>query len=171
MLRRAFIPAVALVALAFCIPFLRPAPVSSEAGVHRVQVPDNPEYSIRGLNETLAPVYAYVGLVESNRVRAVLEAELARRADVARSRASRSVPNNSTAVDWDGIAQCETGSNWSHQTRYDGGLGILHVAWLEFGGRDFAEYGSQATREEQIIVAERLYARHGLSGWGCRAYG
>jgi len=74
-------------------------------------------------------------------------------------------------VDWDGIAQCETGGNWQHQTQYDGGLGILHAAWIEFGGRDFAEYGSQATREQQIVVAERLYARHGLSGWGCKAYG
>ena len=76
-----------------------------------------------------------------------------------------------TGVDWDGIARCETGGDWQHQTRYDGGLGLLHVAWIEFGGRDFAEYGSEATREEQIIVAERLHDRHGLSGWGCKSYG
>jgi hypothetical protein len=76
-----------------------------------------------------------------------------------------------TGVDWDSVARCETGGNWQHQTQYDGGLGILHAAWVEFGGREFAEYGSQATREQQIVVAERIYARHGLSGWGCRAYG
>jgi len=76
-----------------------------------------------------------------------------------------------TGVNWDGIARCETGGNWAHQTQYDGGLGILHAAWVEFGGRQFAEYGSQATREQQIVVAERIHARHGLSGWGCKAYG
>lgn len=74
-------------------------------------------------------------------------------------------------ADWDGIARCETGSNWAHQTAYDGGLGILHAAWVEFGGRQFAEYGSQATHEQQIIVAGRIHARYGLSGWGCKAYG
>jgi len=77
----------------------------------------------------------------------------------------------SSGVDWDAIAQCETGGDWSHQTQYDGGLGILHAAWLEYGGEQFAPYGSQASREEQIVVAERIYARHGLSGWGCSAYG
>jgi hypothetical protein len=76
-----------------------------------------------------------------------------------------------TGVDWDSVARCETGGNWQHQTQYDGGLGILHAAWVEFGGGEFAEYGSQATREQQIVIAERIYARHGLSGWGCRAYG
>ena len=29
----------------------------------------------------------------------------------------------------------------------------------------------QATREEQIVVAERVYAEYGLSGWGCKAHG
>lgn len=76
-----------------------------------------------------------------------------------------------TGVNWDRLANCETERNWQHQTKYDGGLGILHVAWVQFGGRDFAAYGSQATREEQIVVAERLYDSYRLSGWGCKAYG
>ena len=100
-------------------------------------------------------------LAEAARVKAELEAANTLRIGL----------EGRTGVDWDGIAMCETGGDWSHQSQYDGGLGILHVAWLEFGGRDFAEYGSDATREEQIVVAERLHDRHGLSGWGCKAYG
>lgn len=85
-----------------------------------------------------------------------------------------------SGVNWDAIAQCETGSQWAHvgyttingrTYRYEGGLGILHEAWNDFAGTDFAPSGDLATREEQIMVAERIYARHGLSGWGCKEYG
>ena len=81
-------------------------------------------------------------------------------------------------ANWDGIARCETGQQWDHQTQYDGGLGILHAAWTEFAnkveeemGIGLPEYGSQATREQQIVVAHRLWKRHGLSGWGCKSWG
>lgn len=77
-----------------------------------------------------------------------------------------------TGVNWDGVAQCETASNWSMQgSKFSGGLGFYNGTWTGFGGREFAPNAGQATREEQIIVAERVYARHRLSGWGCRAYG
>lgn len=77
-----------------------------------------------------------------------------------------------TGVDWDGIARCETGANWSMRgPRYSGGLGFYNGTWTGFGGREFAANAGSATREQQIIVAERVYARHGLTGWGCRAYG
>jgi len=78
----------------------------------------------------------------------------------------------STNVNWDGIAQCETASNWSMQgSTYSGGLGFANTTWNGFGGREFAPNAGMATREQQIIVAWRVYARFGLSGWGCRSYG
>ncbi len=77
-----------------------------------------------------------------------------------------------TGVNWDGIAQCETAGNWSMQGRsFSGGLGFYNGTWSGFGGGQFAPNAGQATREEQIVVAERVYARHRLTGWGCRAYG
>lgn len=77
-----------------------------------------------------------------------------------------------TGVNWDGIARCETGGNWSMRgSRYSGGLGFYNGTWNAFGGREFAPNAGMATREEQIVVAERVYARYGLSGWGCRRYG
>lgn len=75
-------------------------------------------------------------------------------------------------VNWDGIARCETGSNWSMQgSTYSGGVGFANTTWNGFGGQQFAPNAGQATKEEQIIVAERVYAQYGLSGWGCKAYG
>jgi hypothetical protein len=77
-----------------------------------------------------------------------------------------------TGVDWDGIAQCETGGNWQMQgPRYSGGLGFYNGTWSGFGGHEFAPNAGMASREEQIHVAERVYARYGLSGWGCKRYG
>jgi hypothetical protein len=77
-----------------------------------------------------------------------------------------------TGVDWDSIARCETGGNWSMQgSRFSGGLGFANTTWRGFGGGEFASNAGMASREEQIHVAERVYARYGLSGWGCRRYG
>ena len=77
-----------------------------------------------------------------------------------------------TGVNWDGIARCETGGNWSMRgASFSGGLGFYNGTWNSFGGRQFASNAGLATREQQIVVAERVYARYGLSGWGCRAYG
>jgi hypothetical protein len=37
-----------------------------------------------------------------------------------------------------------------------------------FDGDEFASNPGYATKEQQILVAERIYARYGLSGWGCK---
>lgn len=69
---------------------------------------------------------------------------------------------------WDRIALCETGSNWGLVgEEYSGGLGIYNRTWDGWGGRDFASNAGLATREEQIIVAERIKADVGISAWGC----
>lgn len=69
---------------------------------------------------------------------------------------------------WDRIAACETQGNWSMQgSSFSGGLGFANSAWSAFGGRQFAPSAGQATREQQIIVAERIRASVGLGAWGC----
>ena len=69
---------------------------------------------------------------------------------------------------WDKIAQCESGGNWGVvDSMYSGGLGIYNGTWDQFGGREFASNPGLATREEQIIVAERIRSAVGISGWGC----
>ncbi|MFA5882888.1 MAG: transglycosylase family protein [Acidimicrobiia bacterium] len=69
---------------------------------------------------------------------------------------------------WDRIAECETGGNWGMQgPLYSGGLGFYNNTWDAFGGRDFASNAGLASREEQIIVAERVRSGVGITGWGC----
>jgi uncharacterized protein YabE (DUF348 family) len=69
---------------------------------------------------------------------------------------------------WDKIAQCETGGNWGMVgPMFSGGLGFYNGTWDQFGGHDFATNAGYATREEQIIVAERVRAAVGITGWGC----
>ena len=76
----------------------------------------------------------------------------------------------SFAVDggtWDQLAQCESGGNWAINTGngYKGGLQFAAATWAGHGGGEFAANANEATREQQIIVAERvLAAKLGLSG-------
>jgi len=105
---------------------------------------------------------------------------------------------------WDKLAQCETANNWQDKGTWAGGLGIYTKSkfpkaamgtWERYGGEQFASSPDKATREEQIIVANRIsvegykqmvhrdpdWARRqgvpatylwdqkpvGLGGWGC----
>ena len=77
--------------------------------------------------------------------------------------------NLANAAMWDRIAQCESGGNWHINTGngYYGGLQFDYSSWLANGGADFAPRADLASREEQITVANRYYAKAGLSPWGC----
>jgi hypothetical protein len=69
---------------------------------------------------------------------------------------------------WDTIAACETQGNWSMRgSSFSGGVGFSNAAWDSFGGREFAPNAGQATREQQIVVAERIRSAVGLGAWGC----
>jgi uncharacterized protein YabE (DUF348 family) len=77
--------------------------------------------------------------------------------------------NLANAAMWDRIAQCESGGNWHINTGngYYGGLQFAASTWLSNGGADFASRADLASREQQITVANRLYAKAGLGPWGC----
>jgi resuscitation-promoting factor RpfB len=69
---------------------------------------------------------------------------------------------------WDNIARCETGGNWAMQgPQFSGGVGFYNGTWNAFGGQQFAPNAGLATREQQIIVAERIRKRYGFTAWGC----
>jgi hypothetical protein len=69
---------------------------------------------------------------------------------------------------WDRIAACETQGNWSMSgPSFSGGVGFANSTWSSFGGNEFAPNAGQATREQQIIVAERVRARVGMGACGC----
>ena len=68
---------------------------------------------------------------------------------------------------WDQLAECESGGNWSINSGngYHGGLQFLGSTWRAYGGGEFAEHADMASRDEQIVVAERLRADVGFGAW------
>jgi hypothetical protein len=74
-------------------------------------------------------------------------------------------------MNWDAVAQCESGGNWAADTGNGnyGGLQFKPATWASNGG-----VGSPATasRAEQIRVAENVYASQGPGAWPtCGAQG
>ncbi|MEU4839273.1 transglycosylase family protein [Nocardia testacea] len=69
--------------------------------------------------------------------------------------------------DWDRLAQCEAGGNWAINTGngYHGGLQFSQSTWQANGGGEYASTANQASREEQIVVAERVLASQGWGAW------
>lgn len=67
-------------------------------------------------------------------------------------------------VNWDAVAQCESGGNWSANTGngFYGGLQFKPSTWQEYGG---VGSPAAASREEQITVANRVLAAQGPEAW------
>jgi resuscitation-promoting factor RpfA len=65
---------------------------------------------------------------------------------------------------WDALAQCESGGNWGINTGngYQGGLQFSPSTWAAFGGQGSA---ANASKGEQIAVAERVLAGQGWGAW------
>ncbi|MGK9270812.1 transglycosylase family protein [Williamsia muralis] len=72
-----------------------------------------------------------------------------------------------TDAEWDQVAACESGNNWAINTGngYQGGLQFSPSTWTGHGGGEFAPSADQATREQQIAVAERVLASQGPGAW------
>lgn len=70
----------------------------------------------------------------------------------------------SASPDWDAIARCESGSNWSINTGngYYGGLQFNPRTWAANGGTGNP---ANASREEQIRVAENVLQTQGIEAW------
>jgi len=66
---------------------------------------------------------------------------------------------------WAKVNICETGGNWHMRGPiYSGGLGILEVNWMAYGGWKFgAEYA--ATPAEQVFIAMKIQADNGYAGY------
>lgn len=71
---------------------------------------------------------------------------------------------NADGVDWDAIAACESGGNWAINTGngYYGGLQFSMGTWRSNGGSGSPH---NASREEQIRVAENVLKSQGIGAW------
>ncbi|WP_267245151.1 transglycosylase family protein [Streptomyces sp. PR69] len=72
-----------------------------------------------------------------------------------------------TAAEWDKVAQCESGGNWSINTGngYYGGLQFSASTWAAFGGAKYAARADLATKAQQIEIAEKVLAGQGKGAW------
>ena len=72
---------------------------------------------------------------------------------------------------WDVLARCEASGRWDAEGVVDGrvvhrgGLQFTDTTWDAFRPAEFPELASDATREQQIHVAERVLARQGWGAW------
>lgn len=69
-----------------------------------------------------------------------------------------------SATNWDAIAQCESSGNWNTSTGngYYGGLQFSQSTWRAYGGTGNP---ANASREQQIAVAERVLQGQGIGAW------
>ncbi|WP_083410599.1 transglycosylase family protein [Mycolicibacterium rutilum] len=72
--------------------------------------------------------------------------------------------NADSGVNWDAVAACESGGNWSINTGngYYGGLQFTMGTWRSNGGSGSPH---NASREEQIRVAENVLQSQGIGAW------
>lgn len=68
------------------------------------------------------------------------------------------------SVNWDAVAACESGGNWAINTGngYYGGLQFALGTWHGNGGSGMPH---NASREEQIRVAENVLVSQGIGAW------
>jgi len=78
--------------------------------------------------------------------------------------ASAAVPAQSPTSVWDSLAQCESSGNWNTNTGngYAGGLQFSQSTWAAYGGTGSA---ANASRAQQIAVAEKVQASQGWGAW------
>lgn len=69
-----------------------------------------------------------------------------------------------SGVDWDAVAQCESGGDWAIDSGngFYGGLQFSPATWHANGGTGMP---NQASREEQIRIAENVLRTQGIGAW------
>ncbi|MCY0927220.1 transglycosylase family protein [Streptomyces sp. H27-H1] len=72
-----------------------------------------------------------------------------------------------TASEWDRVASCEAGGNWSINTGngYYGGLQFSSSTWAAYGGKAYAAQANQASKSQQIAIAEKVLKGQGKGAW------
>lgn len=72
-----------------------------------------------------------------------------------------------TASEWDRVASCESGGNWAINTGngYYGGLQFSSSTWAAYGGKAYAAQANQASKSQQIAIAEKVLKGQGKGAW------
>ncbi|MER6157181.1 transglycosylase family protein [Streptomyces sp. NPDC001868] len=103
----------------------------------------------------------------SKAVRAIAVAGVTGAAAVAAPLMVAGSASAATASEWDAVAQCESGGDWTINTGngYYGGLQFSASTWAAYGGTQYASTANQASKAQQIAVAEKVLAGQGKGAW------
>jgi murein DD-endopeptidase MepM/ murein hydrolase activator NlpD len=68
---------------------------------------------------------------------------------------------------WDKVAECESSGDWDINSGngFYGGLQFTESTWSSFGGTKYAERADQATKDQQIAIAEKVLEGQGPKAW------
>ena len=104
-------------------------------------------------------------MFRSTRRAAVTTASLA--AAVAAPVAMAGPAQAATDSTWNELAQCESSGDWHIDTGngYYGGVQFSDETWDAFGGERYASTADEATREQQIVIAEKVLDVQGWDAW------
>lgn len=151
------------------------------AGAIAVAAAEEPRVDVQAAEGPSAPELVRRAALEQavgrrgSRVRAAQEA--AGIADAAEAKADRyaiePAPEPPPAPDyaagstvWDRLARCESGGNWASSVGlYEGGLQFHPSTWDRNKPSGYPDAAYQASRAQQIQVAERVLAQQGWGAW------
>lgn len=71
---------------------------------------------------------------------------------------------NAETMNWEAVAECESGGNWAANTGNGayGGLQFKQATWEEYGG---VGNPAKASKQQQIAVANKVLAGQGPGAW------
>ncbi|NNN02290.1 MAG: hypothetical protein HKL86_10715 [Acidimicrobiaceae bacterium] len=72
---------------------------------------------------------------------------------------------------WQHVAICEVGGNWSMVGSWYSGIGFLNSTWSTYGGTRFAPLAGQATRDQQILIGMKVTNGQVPDQYGCSPTG
>ncbi|WP_331730092.1 transglycosylase family protein [Streptomyces sp. NBC_00073] len=80
---------------------------------------------------------------------------------------SGSAAQAASVTTWDKVANCESGGNWSINSGngFYGGLQFTAGTWNSYGGTGYAVRADLATKQQQILIAEKVLASQGQGAW------
>ena len=59
-------------------------------------------------------------------------------------------------AEWQNVAICEAGGNWSMTGALYSGIGFLNTTWNQYGGARYAPLAGEASVVQQIIIGMRV---------------
>jgi Transglycosylase-like domain len=78
---------------------------------------------------------------------------------------------NQLRAEWQRVAVCEVGGNWSMTGPIYSGIGFLNSTWYRYGGARFAPLAGRASRDQQILIGMRVTGGWVPDQYGCSHFG